>query len=336
MDKNRIEWIDLCKCIGIIAMIWGHAGISELGDKYIHAWHMPIFFIISGWLFNVKSDLSIKKYVLKKSKAFLIPYFCFGLINSIYILEYYGKGESISSVRSLLWINSSGLIVVGALWFLTSIFFVEVTFFFIFKKIREKRLIGFIIILIGLVGYYCSEFTGTRLFWSADISMSGIVFYYLGYFFNIKKDEIVMKRILNPTILETILVVTIGVVLAFFNNSVDMRTLTYGNIILYYLNAIIISIGYIMFSNLIIKFKNIKILRKLLNFALYIGANSIVYLVLNEIIINMFQFILKNFTNDIFGMFGAYKVIIVIAIITLASILINKWLPIVIGKSRKI
>ena len=41
--NKRIEWIDICKGIGILAMICGHIGLPHILDKYIHAWHMPIF-----------------------------------------------------------------------------------------------------------------------------------------------------------------------------------------------------------------------------------------------------------------------------------------------------
>lgn len=69
---------------------------------------------------------------------------------------------------------------------------------------------------------------------------------------------------------------------------------------------------------------------------MYIGANSIVYLVLNQIIISMFQFILIRLPNNINGAFGFYKVIIVVIILSLVSIIINKWFPIIIGKNNRI
>lgn len=145
MQTYRVKWIDLCKGIGIIVMVWGHVGIQQiLGAQYIHAWHMPIFFIISGYLFNTKSNLTIKNFIFKKSKSFLIPYFCFGLINTLYIFLFYAdKSNAYSSIKSLFIINSSGLIVSGALWFLTCIFFVEILFFIIFKKIKDIKLLTY-------------------------------------------------------------------------------------------------------------------------------------------------------------------------------------------------
>lgn len=53
--KKRVAWIDGVKSIGILAMIAGHIWPSgTLFDKFIHVWHMPIFFFLSGYLFSEK------------------------------------------------------------------------------------------------------------------------------------------------------------------------------------------------------------------------------------------------------------------------------------------
>ena len=70
--KRRIEWVDLSKFVGIFAMVWGHSGVNESMDIIIHAFHMPLFFFLSGYLYK---DRGIKK----KAKPLLIPYFVFGI-----------------------------------------------------------------------------------------------------------------------------------------------------------------------------------------------------------------------------------------------------------------
>lgn len=50
--NKRIEWIDICKWVGILTMICGHIALLYILDKYIHAWHMPMFFVISGYLYK--------------------------------------------------------------------------------------------------------------------------------------------------------------------------------------------------------------------------------------------------------------------------------------------
>ena len=43
---------DILKGLGILLMIMGHVGFGELFSKYIHAFHMPLFFLISGYFYK--------------------------------------------------------------------------------------------------------------------------------------------------------------------------------------------------------------------------------------------------------------------------------------------
>lgn len=52
-------------------MILGHTIIPELVSDFIFVWHMPLFFIISGYFY--KPHL-IAHYVKKNARQFLLPY----------------------------------------------------------------------------------------------------------------------------------------------------------------------------------------------------------------------------------------------------------------------
>lgn len=60
---NRVSYIDFFKSIGILLMIMGHIGFGNTFDIYIHAFHMPMFFFISGYLFH---NYDFKKFITKK------------------------------------------------------------------------------------------------------------------------------------------------------------------------------------------------------------------------------------------------------------------------------
>ena len=57
--KKRIEWIDICRGLAIILVIIGHSNL-ETGMAFnlksiIYSFHMPLFFVLSGYLFyNIK------------------------------------------------------------------------------------------------------------------------------------------------------------------------------------------------------------------------------------------------------------------------------------------
>lgn len=47
--KKRILWIDIAKAIAILLMVVGHTSIPNVLSNFIWAFHMPLFFIASGF-----------------------------------------------------------------------------------------------------------------------------------------------------------------------------------------------------------------------------------------------------------------------------------------------
>ncbi len=75
---KRIDHIDILRGIGILYMLIGHIGFGPEMDIYLHAFHMPLFFFLSGYLFSFPDDLNL--YVQKKVKSLLVPYFSFAFL----------------------------------------------------------------------------------------------------------------------------------------------------------------------------------------------------------------------------------------------------------------
>lgn len=76
MLKDRDRTLDLLKGVGIILMVLGHMHFNASFERYIFGFHMPLFFVVSGYLYNNKRTLG--KTILEKAKSLLIPYFVFG------------------------------------------------------------------------------------------------------------------------------------------------------------------------------------------------------------------------------------------------------------------
>lgn len=66
--NNRIAYIDSIKGFAILLMIFGHMEFHNL-NWFIYSFHMPLFFILSGYFFNVK------KPMVQRVKKLGIPYF---------------------------------------------------------------------------------------------------------------------------------------------------------------------------------------------------------------------------------------------------------------------
>ena len=75
---ERIEWIDEAKGIGIVLVMLGHCCLHRNFCFWFYAFHMPLFFILSGYTFSGKGKFA--DYLKKKIRTLLVPYMFFVII----------------------------------------------------------------------------------------------------------------------------------------------------------------------------------------------------------------------------------------------------------------
>lgn len=74
-SPDRSLTVDITKGLLIILVVIGHSGIDQ---RYIFWFHMPAFFIVSG--FFLKQDASVSKVFKAKFQRLVMPYLSFSLI----------------------------------------------------------------------------------------------------------------------------------------------------------------------------------------------------------------------------------------------------------------
>ena len=117
--KDRIEYLDIAKGIGIIIVVWFHA--RGPFHSYFSLFFMPLFFLISGYLYNPNNTLSnfIKRKFLSLYVPFVFWNLCFLFLRSL-------NGFSLShtirfTLKVLLTLDKDGDYL-GAIWFLGALF----------------------------------------------------------------------------------------------------------------------------------------------------------------------------------------------------------------------
>lgn len=115
MEKKRLRWLDVAKGITIILMVLGHTSIPWRVSNFIFAFHMPLFFIASGWCTNWTKE-NYGAFVLKKLRTLGIPFLVYSaaVIFIAGLTEYHEIGW-----RSVMTKGWDGY----ALWFVPVLFF---------------------------------------------------------------------------------------------------------------------------------------------------------------------------------------------------------------------
>lgn len=140
MRKDN-QLMSLLSIWGIFLVVLGHSGFEEpiiqhrLG--YLHSWiysfHMPLFFMISGYLFSFTNknfgEVVLGDFLWKKVKRLLVPYIVLGVI--LYFIKFAFSGLShaardftIGNFFKMFLAPSSESSTMGYLWFVFTLFIV--------------------------------------------------------------------------------------------------------------------------------------------------------------------------------------------------------------------
>lgn len=216
---KRQGYIDLFKGIGIFLMVLGHTIANNTLEIWIYGFHMPLFFIASGYLYKDVDDVCL--YIKKKAKALLIPYFIFAIIY-ILIWKYTDQGAW-NRILTSDWLTiiypsiDLSIPLNGSIWFLVALFWCDLISLFIIKYTGKYKAIFFILCVV--IGMAVKE----ELPFAVLEGLIGAFFYGFGYY--IKKLDLVDYKI--PTLLEVITGI-ISVILIFTNGMVTLISRSFG------------------------------------------------------------------------------------------------------------
>ena len=204
LKKLRMRHMDIAKGIGMICIIAGHLGKPEI-DNVVFSFHVPLFFIISGWFFQPVANT--REAAIKYAKHLLVPYiYCMvacvlgtGVMHTLtngpegswkamvqsFVSALYGSG----SLSSPIW----GIPSFGATWFLLALFWALIMLNGI-ANAKQKWA------PLVVVGAFLTSIA-TRDWWlplSLQSGMCALLFVYIGYTAKDKLGEGMLKGAAVP------------------------------------------------------------------------------------------------------------------------------------------
>lgn len=286
MLKSRIEWLDIAKGIAIILVVIGHSPATNGMKTFIYSFHIPLFFFLSGFVFNQQKYSKTKDFFENKIRTTITPYLLFSFIGYlIYVFwengVYNTNFSALSIFKGVFYASASTLKINSVLWFLPCLFIVQTTFFIITKISYNRTYLTVILIAFSIVGYLYSKYNGIRLPWFIDSSLTATVFYGIGFIY--KNYDSRLEEKISPYYTEVIIGSFAMVYLfSFLNTTVDMFSLVYNNYFYYYLSAVFGIVFCITLSKLI----------KYSNTLSYIGKNTILIFAFHTNMFVIINFIL--------------------------------------------
>lgn len=300
--KQREEWIDISKGILIILVVLGHSISGPFYDldntiDYVYLFHMPAFFIISGYLYKPLNE-SFSERIKKRAKRLLIPYFSYlTIITMPIIINMFLVGEPVKSIIKQIIKNLLGGQYLhnycGVLWFITCLLSSEMIYTLIEKYIKKDAFkIIVVLVLYAIAHIEAWIYPSFKLPFAIDISLLTLSYFFIGAHFK--------KYILNKNVFFIASIISIISIILLRSNLISYGLELWGH---HYVNLALdllipVSLSIVLFNICKLLIKKSIILARLGKYtfpimALHIGLNKLLlnnsnsFYILNYLLIGL-------------------------------------------------
>ena len=324
--EKRIDWIDCAKGFGILCVIIGHTPISKDLHNFIYSFHMPLFFLLSGFFF-LKKQHTWREEFKNKFKTLIVPFVIFNLITFCFykmlVPVLNGKDIDVSSFGTLCLGMITGNRVTTWLWFILVLFLAEQLIYIIFWKRTHIWLKTFAVAALGcIVNYYVKEpqlMCIDNLLIPASFIMFGIA---------IREHKLNYNKKYNFLILVIFVVFAYLSIKSTGNKGIEMYADRYGNYLYFYISSVA---AIILIINAFIKLPSSRIL-------IFLGKNSLIIYCVHKMLMRLIIITLDK-SGYVVGTGRIdsfiYCMILIVGMLVLSvpvCYVVNKFTPFITGK----
>lgn len=348
MSDKDIIWIDWARFWGISLVVFGH--LLQVPENYsqtflvdiwhwIYLFHMPLFFIISGYLFKQSESIAWSRLF----KGLIVPYLLYQvLFLPIMLLSHLRQGQEFSDTFCKLIVG----VLIGdgydtpfsytvclPVWFIMSVIQLRL----LFSKIKINRVSAVILSLssiLFLIIQKCLEFD---LYGCLDSTIMAIPYFILGYVLkNYPNFDKVLSNKIQPglvtgggKIMVSAVLIIITVILLSINGPAQMNGPSCGkSVLLNYAAGFLGAMAIFLLSSYGNNCKFVKL----------ISRNTLFLIFYHWIMIIVISHIgLGHLLNTLYNPLAQLALIIVLTVLILVSakyaiILLQRKFPVILGK----
>lgn len=219
-EVKRMDWLDMAKGYGIFLVMVAHLAEWTPVGSVIYSFHIPLFFLLSGYLFSIRD--SFKAFAVKRVKGMLVPYFALSVPmilwdmfvekgglhwpyapmianGRIMSLDGYGGTFRWDNIRAQKPLDVLARDVLGLLiqkrmwtfWFLACLFVISFLFYLLVRFLKKEWVRLILVCMIAAAGFVYDFSGGGALPWNIDVAVTSLPFFYVGWL--LKKYDLLNK-----------------------------------------------------------------------------------------------------------------------------------------------
>ncbi len=184
-EKKRIAWIDQLRGIAFYFVVLGHMIVPENLEAWIYSFHMPLFFVVSGFTLNLEKmqKTSVRNYLSHLATRMLVPYLWLQL--AALGLKYLIYEGHINVFRYMQGIFTGNSFIASSpsnpLYFVLLLFTAQVIMFAFAKLSKGNREVMFALILALTAIPVLTA--GKPAVWHLNVVPTAMLFMFIGRFF---------------------------------------------------------------------------------------------------------------------------------------------------------
>ena len=280
---TKVNWVDSLKGFAIILVVLGH--ISSPLSSLIYSFHMPLFFIASGFFLNPTNEL--KSEIIKSFKRLFKPFFIYLSLGFIieFLKRFYLDREQLKLedfIGALIYMDYDRLIGTYAfvLWFLPALFIGRTLVYLILKYSRFFLIEIALTSIAFLIGY------NFNFPLAIDDGLISAPYIFIGYYFYKNKGVLA-----NKTTMIILLIPLLLISLLYGFPELNISTKYFESILINLIWTCALSfLLFILFSNLKINLKALE----------YLGINSLIIFLIHPYTNNIAYYAASNYLLQLF------------------------------------
>ncbi len=294
-STTNVPWADAGRGFAMVLIVFGHTigYCSQLKPLlvYLSSFYVPLFFILSGYLFQHNPQENMTGFMKRKALRILVPYYVFALLSLIPFYFFSGDIQSILASRhelgrsfteNILGIlyasgHGDGLPQNAPLWFLPCYFTVIVLAKLVLEKVHKEKRYTNLFIAAGflVIGYVIYRFFNYPYPYCLETALIMLFFFFLG-----RQLKVLHFGMLHTKIPFALIFLSLGFFFHIFNGKISCMNNSYGEyFIVFIVAAACSSIGYLALFR---RFNP-------LGWLAYLGTHTIPFLVMHKMPIVFFQ-----------------------------------------------
>lgn len=302
-NKRNIE-INFAKGIAICLMVIGHANVTPYLGRFIYLFHMPLFFILSGYFFpciKINTLTDCLKYWVRKMRGLYFPFikWCIVFLFLSFLLYNLGLEKDLLSIEQLkdrlfhqiFFMEKYGLYLVGY-WFIHDLFIISIVcsiLAYIFNKFNLYFFVLLIPLFLTLSVFFAFIMANN---YAIGIPVQegirrlclGFAFFIFGYYYK-QIEEISFYSWTNFTIIFILLCTQASF------EFMDMAHISFNWTVPYFIFAVlgtfmILNLAYLLPKN-----------NKLYKFITYAGEHSLIILTFHILVFRMLNYVIVHILN---------------------------------------